>query len=100
MSTFGGNNSLDYIKPIINDLLKQKEDLILEQLGELITGKLLEIQETQPVLIQDYMSNKIVLRQAVKLHFKGYERIQELEKENEELKTQLKNILGLKERLS
>lgn len=93
-------NTENYIKNALIDLLKQQENIVLGQLGELVTAGLIEIQSTSPVLVQEPMSDKIVLRQAVKLHFKGYERIQELEKENELLKTDLKNILYLKERLS
>lgn len=93
-------NSNEYIKEVLHDLLKQKEDIILGQLGELITANLIEVQETAPVLVQDPFSNKLTLRQAVKLHFKGYERIQELEKENDLLKSELKSILNLKEKLT
>lgn len=100
MYTNSFQSTTSVLDEILPELLKQKEDIILGQLGELITANLIEIQETAPVLIQDHNSNKLILKHAVKLHFKGYERIQELQKENEDLRNQLKNILGLKEKLT
>lgn len=94
------HNTDNYIRGVLTDLLKQQENIVLGQLGELVTSGLIEVQTTAPVLVQEPMSDKLVLRQAVKLHFKGFERIQELEKENELLKSELKSILNLKERLT
>lgn len=81
---------------VINDVLKQQERIILDQLGELIDRGLLEFQSTQPVITSeyDYTTNKTILNlsQYGKLVLKDQEYIEKLEKENKELKTKINNL--------
>lgn len=83
---------LDSIDQITREVLRQKDSYILESLNELISRGLLEVHETQPVLVRESDSMKITLKQSVKLVLKDQEYIEKLEKENQELKEKLKNI--------
>jgi hypothetical protein len=47
---------------------------------------------TQPILVQDYTSTKIEVRQQVRLTLKDKEYIEKLEKENQEMKDLLEAI--------
>lgn len=89
----------NYIQSITNDLYKQKDNIILEQLNDLISRDLLIVEETQPVLVRDFESNKITLRQSVRLVLKDKEYIEKLERENKELKDTLTKMNELAERL-
>ena len=89
MSKFDINSTTDYTNTLIKNVLKQQEQIILEQLGELIDRKLLVLESTQPVLTTHYEpGGKTVLKldQACRLVLKDQEYIEKLEKENAELK--------------
>jgi hypothetical protein len=77
---------------ISKELMKQKEKVIMEQLNDLVSKKLLVIQETEPVLIQCPMSYNIKLEQKVRLVVQDSEYIEKLEKENKNLKDKLEKI--------
>lgn len=82
----------DSIKEAMTDLLRQQETILLEQLGDLVKRGLLVIESTQPVIVQSQSVHKLELRQAVRLVLKDKEFIQELERENAELKRRLATI--------
>jgi len=82
----------DSISKVVADIGKQQENIILGQLNDLIKRGLLVIESTQPTLVQDPDSTKILLRQSVKLTLKDIEYIQSLEEENKKLKEKLLSI--------
>jgi len=90
---------MDYIKSLMEDVIpeieRQKEALLLEQLNELVKRNLLVIEQTQPILVRDECSDGVVLRQSVRLVLKDQEYIQQLEKENKELKEYKEKVKGL-----
>jgi hypothetical protein len=81
-----------YFKETLKSLYKQKDSLILESLNELVSRGLLEVQETEPVLVQDCVTDTIRLSQKVKLVLKDQEYIEKLEKRNKELEDALEQI--------
>lgn len=89
----------NHTQELMTQVLKQQENLILEQLGELLTRKLLVVEATQPVLTSEYdVSGKytLELKQAIRLKLRDQEYIENLEKENKELKEiiqKLKDVL-------
>lgn len=87
---------MNTIKDTINEVIKEyhnnKEAYILEQLNELISRGLLVICETQPIIVRDQYSDKIEIRQSIKLLLKDQEYIVKLETENAQLKVRLQNI--------
>lgn len=94
-----------YVNDILQDLARQKDQLIIDQLGDLLQRGLLVIESTQPVLVESYdpshNKNKIELKQSVKLVLKDKEYIERLEKENAELKAQLQVFIeGVKNYVS
>lgn len=78
-----------YVNDVLQDLARQKDQLIVDQLGDLLERGLLVVEQTQPVLVQSYDKNKIELKQSVRLVLKDKEYIERLEKENIELKSQV-----------
>lgn len=79
---------------VMLEMLRQKEVIIMEQLNELLSRKLLVIEQTEPVLVQTFENgeNKVELRQGVRLVLKDQEYIEQLEKENEQLKKRLQEM--------
>lgn len=74
---------------VAKEISQQKENLLLEQLNDLVSRDLIVIEQTQPVLVQDSDSNKLIFRQAIKLTLKDKEYILKLEEENKQLKETL-----------
>lgn len=85
----------DSMSDVINDLNKQSQNIILEQLDDLIKRNILVIEQTQPVLIQDFDTHKIKINQAIKLTVKDIDYIKQLEKENQELKNKLMQLADI-----
>lgn len=81
---------------IVHNVSKQKERLILDSLGDLINKGLLVVEETNPVLVGGWAewTNKyeVRLEQQVRVVLKDKEYIEQLEKENNELKNKLDSI--------
>lgn len=84
-----------YISKLSEQLLKQKEKIIFDQLGDLLRQGVLVIHETVPTLVKDADSDSVRLVQQVKLHCSQHERIEALLKENEELKRKIELIEGV-----
>ena len=77
---------------ILDDLGKQKEAIILDQLGDMLKRGLLIVESTQPVLIKDEFSDKITLKQSIRLTLRDKEYIEKLEKENAEYKDLIERL--------
>lgn len=92
MTKFDHDTLRDYYTSVTKDLIAQKENILLEQLNDLISRGLLVIEETQPTLVRDYLTDKIILQQSVKLTLKDKEYILKLEEENKQLKEKLESI--------
>lgn len=88
-------NYFDSMSNVINDLSIQSQNIILEQLDDLIKRNILIIEQTQPVLIQDFQTNKVKISQAIKLTVKDIDYIKQLEKENKELKDKLTQLADI-----
>lgn len=85
------------VNKVTKDLLKQKENLLMEQLNDFVSRGLIVIEETAPSFIKeddllDPSSYKITLRQTVRLVLKDKEYIEKLEAENKELKESVKQL--------
>jgi hypothetical protein len=86
----------EQMSKLIYDVAKQKENLILESLGDLITRGLLVIEETQPVLTGGWSPNEdkyeVKLEQKIRIVLKDKEYIEKLEKENADYKERLETM--------
>lgn len=93
------NDMSTNLKVMADEIYKQTEALILEQLNELISRGLLVI-EKGPMSLTTYDSHfsnvgdphKIKVSQTVKLKLKDQEYIERLEKENVDLRAILRSI--------
>jgi hypothetical protein len=85
-------NHNEFISQQINELLKQQEMILIDQLNELISRDLLVVESHQPVLTRSEDSGQVQLRQTVKLKLKDQEYIEKLEKENKTLKERINAI--------
>lgn len=79
-------NMTDLANQVAQDVAKATEASILEQLNDFVSRGLIEIQITGPTLVQDFMSNKILVQQQCRLVLKDKMYIENLEKENAKLK--------------
>lgn len=86
------NVQINEMSKIIADIMHQEENLILVQLQDLIKRGLLVVERGPAILVEDFMSNNIQLRQTITLTVKDKEYIEKLERENHELKNQLAMI--------
>lgn len=89
MSFILNNNS---IESIMNTALNQRECLVLKELQKLIDSGVLTIEFGDRHLIKNHMNNNIELVQSININIKEKERIEQLEKENSELKISLQAI--------
>lgn len=85
------------VESVLRDLAYQKDQIIVDQLGDLLEKGLLVIESTQPVLVQEQDKNKLTLKQSVRLVLKDKEYIERLEKENAELTAKLKAFMEIKD---
>lgn len=88
-------NMNSYTNALVRDMMQQKENLILEQLNDLISRKLLIIENGSFSLVRESNSNKITYKQTIKLTLKDKEYIEQLEKENKELKEIINKLKGV-----
>lgn len=79
-------NMTDLANQVAQDVAKATEASILEQLNDFVSRGLIEIQITGPTLVQDFMSNRILVQQQCRLVLKDKMYIENLEKENAKLK--------------
>ena len=78
------------VTDIVHEAIKQKENLILDQLTELVSRGLLVVEQTNPTLTRTYnhssQQHEVKLAQCIKLKLKDQEYIERLEAENKEYK--------------
>jgi hypothetical protein len=86
MYNISTNNMQSMVKEIWTEMAQSTEALLCEQLDNLVTDGLLVIESQMPVLIHDPLSNKIQIKQAIKLKLRDQEYINELKEENAKLK--------------
>lgn len=84
----------------LEKLVKQKEELLLQQLNWLVSRGLLIIEEGPMSLVTTPGSYDIQLKQTVELVVKDKEYIEKLEKENNTLKLRLLEIREVFDKLS
>lgn len=86
-----------FTKDLMYELLSQKEEYIKAALIELVSRGLIEIEETQPTVIQTQNIDKIEFKlvQSIRLVPKEFDYIKKLEAENKELKERLDKIKEL-----
>jgi hypothetical protein len=86
---------------LINEVLRQQESILLEQLGDLVTHGLLVCQSGPPQIIREsdpYGGGgvyKFKLVQSVKFVLRDAEYIAKLEAENKEMKDIIQRLRGL-----
>lgn len=77
------------IQDALTELSRQRDNLIVDQLNQLIAQGLLIVECTQPVLVRDSGSDTVRLTEAVRLKLRDQEIIDELRNENARLKEDL-----------
>jgi len=93
-------NTANHIDGIIKDLMVQQEQLLLDQLGDLVSKGLL-ICERGPISMYEDVTRPYSYKvsQQVKFVLKDKEYITKLEQENKELKEHLRLILHISDSL-
>lgn len=87
------NYQTTHMLKTVQDIMSQKESIILNQLNDLISRGLLVVEEGTSVLTYSEHSSKIELNQSINLKLKDQDYIEQLERENKELKARL-NIIN------
>jgi len=82
--------AMDDIAKMIN---QQTRDHFCAEINRLVRAGLLEVQLGEASLALAPLSDQVQLLQRVELRVKGQERIEQLERENAELKTTINNLL-------
>jgi len=90
MSIYTDTQSI--VRNVLLDAARMKDNLILAQLNDLIQTGVLLIETTEPVLVTEPYENKVSLRQAIRLTFKGADVLAALQKENEDLRRRITTI--------
>lgn len=91
-------NAWDFTQRVLQDLLAQKEAILMGQLSSLVRDGVLMIEETEPVLVQEtdpldpISLPKVTLRQAVRLTFRGEEVLNEYREKVRVLEEKLEAI--------
>lgn len=86
---------MNTVSSFVNDtaraLIQKRNEVLGEQLNLLIRQGILIIEETQPVLVQEPTPHGVVVKvqMSVDLKVRDQERLQELVRENEELKDRI-----------
>lgn len=95
-ATVDGLGSQDMLVGAMQQFWRQKESLLLQQLGQLVKDGLIEVVETQPVLCMEpsirSVDRTFTMHQAVALRLRGQEVIDALKAENQELRDRLSAI--------
>lgn len=84
------HTDISVVSDIISDVRRQQEAFLLEQLGDLVRDEVLLIEQTQPIITREVNMNNsgftLKMSQAVRLTYKGFEKMQELKDEVNRLK--------------
>lgn len=78
-----------YVEKLFEDLLEQKDAIIFQQLNSLIRDGVLQIEQTEAVLVQDINTSSVKLQQAVRLTFNAESVIENYRKKTERLSKKL-----------
>lgn len=90
------NNDSFEMRVIMDDLYRQQEAIINDQLGDLIKKGILIVEMTNPVLVKNpFDQYKVELRQGLRVTIKEKEYIQKIEKENLDLREKLNKVQEL-----
>jgi hypothetical protein len=74
------------MKDLLREIAIEQQEVISKMLGIAIDKGIITVRQSDPVLIRDVMSDKILFRQSMVIDYLGSEKIEELEKENAYLK--------------
>ena len=85
-------DTYEMLNNAVNEIARQKDNQILEQLNDFISRGLLVVVQTQPIITRDYDSPIIKISQMVRLELRDREYMEQLEKENADLRHRLENI--------
>lgn len=93
MDRFSANIN-DYVRFVTNELLDQKEAILISQFNNLVKDGILQIEKTSPVLVErndpsDPLGRKVELKQAVKLTFNAERVLKQKDTEIENLKAKI-----------
>lgn len=87
----------DCLSAASNEIYRQTEELILEQLNDFVSRDLISIQTGPWSFVQSSTNDKIEIKRTVRLVLKDKEYIEKLELENSQLKELVREIGKLKE---
>lgn len=76
----------EFMKALVGHIKIQQDEAIEAMLGDAIAKGIITVRQSNPVLVQHPLTDQVQLRHSIVLDYKGAERIEELEKENEYLK--------------
>jgi len=82
------------IEDIQTKMAKATDNMILQQLNEFISRGLIVVETVQPMMVREADSNKITIRQSVRLVLKDQEYIQTLENRVIELEAALASSIA------
>lgn len=91
MRTYDSSSTLD---SLVREISRQKEQIILDQLGDLVTRGLLVVEEGPYQLLREESVSGTKLRycQQIRLVLKDREYIENIERENKDLRARLDAI--------
>ena len=82
----GSNPRAEVIQQAMKDVAKETETIILSQLNEFVARGLLIVERTDPMIVADHMSPKLMIKCSVVLKIKDQEYIESLERQIEEFR--------------
>lgn len=89
------STNLGSIKKTMEELIAQKEALVLGQIIQLVKDGILVVEESEGHIFHDEATSKYFFKQSVVIKSKQQEVIDQLKSENKQLKTKLDSILDI-----
>lgn len=81
---------------IVQDLSRQQDRILLDQLGDLVKAGLIVLQREEPMIVEENdptrPGTRLIFRQKIRFELRDQEYIDTLKKENAELKAALQKI--------
>lgn len=87
------------INEVLKEVAQKEQEIILDQLGELISRGLLVVEREQPVLVQSSDSARPEIRMAIRLKLKDQEYIEKLENQLKAVQAILQQTVTLDQKL-
>jgi ribosome-binding factor A len=81
-----------YAEGLLKDLADQKEVIIFQQLNNLVKDGILQIEQTEAVIVQDACTNSLKLQQAVRLTFHAEEVVENYRRKVERLVKKINSL--------